>query len=499
MTALLTKERVKEFLLTFGIDEKYLGKFMELLEIQDKETTSDVTDFLQKQARLLAISPIDGRYAEKTKQFKEIFSEFGLFKFRVLVEVKWLEFLLEETSLSPYSDEEMKTIRLLTSDFTVESAMRIKEIEKITNHDINAVVEYIKERLIEIGLGRFSGYVHLFLTSEDVNNASYSLMLKEASKIFGIKSASLVDLIYQKVEKWKDVVILGHTHGQPATPTTMGKEFLVFSKRFMSELFKAQEWKACAKWSGATGTFAAHNFAMPEIDWPAKCKHFVEGYLHMEYIAVSTQINPHHDIAELLQIMIRIAGTIIDMSSDVWIYISKKYLKQKLKQGEVGSSTMPHKVNPIDWENARGNAKVATSLCECLSRELLVSTMQRDLSDSTIQRVLGTIFSHMVIAIESCMKGIGKIEIDQKEISRDLKNNPEVITEGIQVLLRVLGIPDAYNELKELSRGKKLTKKILKEFVGTLDIQRKYKNKILNLTPAKYIGFCFEIANKELN
>ncbi|HNV96853.1 MAG TPA: adenylosuccinate lyase [bacterium] len=493
---MFARERVREFLDAFGVEvDDCILQLMELLEVQDKETIA----FMEKRASLMAISPIDGRYADKTKEFRETFSEFGLFRFRVFVEIKWLEFLLLETKLIDYSNEEIRLILLIPEQFNIESAIRIKEIEKITNHDVNAVVEYIKECLVDIGLRKFSGYVHLFLTSEDVNNAAYSLMLKEANKIFGLKFCKFLESLDKKVENWKNIVMLGHTHGQPATPTTMGKELLVFSRLFVSEFLKVQEWKAFVKWSGATGTFAAHHFVMPEVNWPTKCEHFVRGYLRMDYISISTQINPHHDIAELLQMIIRIAGTIVDMSSDMWIYISKKYLKQKPKEGEVGSSTMPHKVNPIDWENARGNAKIAIGLCECLSRELLVSTMQRDLSDSTIQRCLGTIFSHMIIATESCIKGIGKIEINQNEINKDLRDNPEVITEGIQVFLRVLGIPDAYNKLKELSRGKKLTKKILKEFVDALDIPQKDKRKILSLTPAKYVGLCLDIINRELN
>ncbi|MDD4290010.1 MAG: adenylosuccinate lyase [Patescibacteria group bacterium] len=489
---MFTLQEIKRILASYGAKKVFhLKKILKLLAYQNEQT--------EKQCALMAISPIDGRYAEKTRSLKEIFSEFGLIKFRVMVEVRWLEFLLRETKLATYSDKEMKIIKSVLDEFNIESAMRIKEIEKVSNHDVNAVIEYIKEQLDEKGLGRFSEYVHLFLTSEDVNNVSYSMMLNQAEKIIRNKFENFCELIAQKVKAWKEVVMIGHTHGQPATPTTMGKEFLVFYKRFQTEIFKAQSWKAQAKWSGATGTFAAHYFAMPEINWIEKSKHFVDGYLHMEYIPVSTQINPHHDIAELLQIIIRIAGIIVDMSSDMWLYTSMDYLKQRPKAGEVGSSTMPHKVNPIDWENARGNAKVAIALCECLSRELLVSTMQRDLSDSTLQRNLGTLFSHMLIAVESCIKAMGKIDINLMKINKDLKDNPEVITEAIQVLLRVLGISDAYDRLKELSRGKKLNKKILREFVDGLDINKKYKGKILGLTPAKYLGLCLEIISNEIS
>ncbi len=492
---MLTEKRIGEFLEALGIDEEYLDKFKEVLNTEK----SKIMSFVEESHSLMAISPIDGRYCEKTRQFKEIFSEFGLFKFRVIVEIKWLEFLLSNIKISECSSEEMKAILSIAEEFDLESAILIKNIEKTTNHDVVAVVEYIKERLKEIGLEKFSGYVHLFLTSEDVNNTSYSLMLKQTQRIINLKFLEFLELLFHRIHDWKNVVMLGHTHGQAATPTTIGKELLVFYNRLSDELFKIQEWKAKAKWSGATGTFAAHRFAMPEVDWPAKCRYFIEHYLELDYISVSTQINPHHDIAELLQIIVRIAETIVDMSSDMWMYISMNYFKQKPKLTEVGSSTMPHKVNPIDWENARGNSKIAIALCECLSRELLVSTLQRDLSDSTLQRNLGIIFSYTLIAIESCIKAVGKIDINQEKISKDLEDNFEVVTEAIQVILRVLGIPDAYNKLKELSRGKKLSRPILEEFVADLDVPEGSKSRILALKPENYIGFCAEIVSEELN
>lgn len=494
-----TDKELKKILKRLGVaDRKKQKSFLDLISNEVSTSVDSAVLLNEKKNALCAISPIDGRYAEKTTELKGVFSEFGLFKYRVIVEIKWLEFLLRETTLIGFSEEEMKTILSIPTEFDVQSAMRIKEIEGVTNHDVNAVVEYIKEQLNKKGLEKFSGYVHLFLTSEDLNNASYSMMLKEGGKILGVEFLKFSQLIADKAEKWKHVVMLGHTHGQPAIPTTMGKEFMVFDGRFSLELSNTSQWKPHVKWNGATGTYSAHVFACPEIDWITKSKHFVGGYLHAEHIPVSTQINPHHDVAELLQIFIRIAGTIVDMSSDMWMYISMGYLKQKPKPGEVGSSTMPHKVNPIDWENARGNAKIAIGLSECLSRELLVSTMQRDLSDSTLQRSLGSVFSHMLIAVKSCEKAMGKIDVDLVKINKDLKDNPEVITEAIQVLLRVLGVPDAYNKLKELSRGKKLTKKILKEFVDRLDIQKKYKRRILSITPAKYSGLCSQIVDDAL-
>lgn len=446
--------------------------------------------------RLNAISVIDGRYRSKTKFFKDIFSEYGLIKHRVIVEIEWLKFILKELELEPITELEINEINKIKNDFNIDSAVIIKEIEKTTNHDVKAVEYYIKKQLEDNNLSKFKEWVHFALTSEDINNTAYALMLKEGSFILMDLLRKFLNKLEELAKKYKKTPMMSRTHGQAASPTTVGKEFINFAWRIKKELKNLSQIDIEAKLNGATGNYNAHYFVYPDINWINASKKFISDYLKLKPILFTTQINPNSYISKIMHVLIRISSIMIDLDRDLWGYISFGYFKQKTKKGEIGSSTMPHKVNPIDFENSEGNLGIAISLMEHLSVKLLNSRFQRDLSDSTVLRNLGAVFSYLVIAISSSTSGLNKLELNEKIINNDLENNYELLAEPFQMIMRVYKEDSPYEKLKELTRGKKVSKNDLIKFIDKLEnIPTDVKNKMKELNPNNYIGKASELVD----
>ncbi|SFV52785.1 Adenylosuccinate lyase [hydrothermal vent metagenome] len=440
---------------------------------------------------LLSISPIDGRYQDKTTELQTIFSEFGLIKYRVLVEVKWLQTLAENTDITevPTFDETTKKeLQNIADNFSLEDAQKIKDIEKTTNHDVKAVEYFIKEKIKNNPtLDAVSEFVHFACTSEDINNLSHALMLKEG-RIVLLKNITFVkDAIQQIAEDYKNIPMLSKTHGQPASPTTLGKEManVVFRLERQIKQFKNNE--ILGKFNGAVGNFNAHLSAYPNLDWIDISKKFIESF-DVEFSPFTTQIEPHDYVAEYFHNLERINTILIDFSRDIWAYISIGYFKQKTIKGEVGSSTMPHKVNPIDFENAEGNFGLSNAVSVHLASKLPISRWQRDLTDSTVLRNLGVSCAYSLIGYLSLIKGINKLEVNKQVIYDDLDNNWEVLAEPIQTVMRKYGIKNPYEKLKELTRGHKLTADDIKIFVDNLDLPNEIKQQLHQLTPHNYIG-----------
>ena len=441
---------------------------------------------------LTAISPVDGRYGPKVSALRPIFSEFGLIHHRVQVEVRWLQALatdkaIEEVpSLSAAANSLLDTI---VTDFNKDDAARVKDIESTTNHDVKAVEYFLKEKISgNAELEAISEFIHFACTSEDINNLAYALILKHG------RDEILVPAISQTIEKLTalakahaDEALLSRTHGQPASPSTMGKELANTVYRMQRQLAQINAVPILGKINGAVGNYNAHLCAYPEIDWPEFSRKFIES-LGLTANPYTTQIEPHDYMAELFDAISRFNTVLIDLSRDIWGYISLGYFKQKVVAGEVGSSTMPHKVNPIDFENAEGNLGLASALFDHLSRKLPISRWQRDLSDSTVLRNLGVGFAHNLIALDSLSKGLNKLEINPTRLQEDLENNWEVLAEPIQTVMRRYGIEKPYEKLKELTRGQKIDALILKQFIESLDIPESAKRELESLTPARYIG-----------
>ncbi|MBF0225496.1 MAG: adenylosuccinate lyase [Desulfobacterales bacterium] len=443
---------------------------------------------------ITAISVIDGRYRKLTEELSEIFSEFGLIKFRVHVEINWLKFLLKELKLSEINDSEIKLIDSINENFKIEDAKKIKDIEKITNHDVKAVEYFIKNKLSDMGLDRIKEWVHFSCTSEDISNASYAIMLKMGQE----KIITILEKLLEKLEsialQYKSVSMMSRTHGQPASPTTMGKEFINFAWRLSDEIKCLKNIEVQAKINGATGNYNAHYFVFPEIDWISASKKFLHDYLGLSPVLFTTQINPYSYISKLLHSMTRISSIVIDLNRDMWGYISFGYFIQKIKEGEVGSSTMPHKVNPIDFENSEGNLGLSIPMMEHLAVKLLNSRFQRDLTDSTVLRNIGSIFGYFLIGIKNCMRGLNKIEINNKKIEEDLSENLELLAEPIQTAMRMFGEPDPYEKLKALTRGKKITMDELAIFIESLSlVPNAFKEKMKNLRVDKYMGLAEQL------
>ncbi len=446
--------------------------------------------------QLKAISVVDGRYASKTKLFQNIFSEYGLIKHRVIVEIEWLKFILKELQLETITDLEINKINKIKDDFNLDSAVKVKEIENITNHDVKAVEYFIKEQLENNNLLKFKEWVHFALTSEDINNTAYALMLKEGSFIIMDLLRNFLNKLEELAKKYKKTPMMSKTHGQPASPTTVGKEFINFAWRIKKELTNLSKIDVEAKLNGATGNYNAHSFVFPHINWINASQKFISEYLKLKPIFFTTQINPNSYISEIMHSLIRISAIMIDLDRDMWGYISFGYFKQKTKKGEVGSSTMPHKVNPIDFENSEGNLGMAISLMEHLSVKLLNSRFQRDLSDSTVLRNLGLVFSYLVISINSSLKGLNKLELNEEIINSDLENNYELLAEPFQMIMRVYKEDSPYEKLKELTRGKKVSKNDLIKFIDKLEnIPSEVKNKMKALNPKHYIGKASELVD----
>jgi adenylosuccinate lyase len=440
---------------------------------------------------LTAISPIDGRYAASTAPLAPYFSEFGLMRYRIRVEIEYfiaLTYTLPE--LAGVAREREETLRDIFRNFTEEHAHAIKEIEKTTNHDVKAVEYFIKNQFDKTGLGAYKEYVHFGLTSQDVNNTAIPLSMKECLEEFFLPLLqSVIHELTALSVQWKDIPMLARTHGQPASPTRLGKELYVFAERLNKQLELLKTIPHSAKFGGATGNFNAHHVAYPEINWGHFGNQFVSQYLGLVRSEPTTQIEHYDNLAALFDNLKRINTILIDFSRDVWQYISMNYFKQKIKAGEVGSSAMPHKVNPIDFENAEGNLGYANAIFEHLSAKLPVSRLQRDLTDSTVLRNIGVPVAHTVVAIRSLLKGIGKLELNEAAIRADLDANWTVIAEAIQTILRKEGYPNPYEALKSLTRkNETITANDFTSFIDDLDIAEELKAKLRKITPFNYTG-----------
>ena len=436
------------------------------------------------------ISPLDNRYIEKVDELRKIFSEHALIKTRFIIEIDWLIFLCRnyQTHFKSISKSSLRKLNSFKDDFGDKDVQKIKKIEKRTNHDVKAVEYYIRSFFESDKI--LKNYIHLIhfgLTSEDVNSLSYALMIKNGTAYQIEKASECKKIISKLSNKWKNISFLSRTHGQPASPSTIGKELKVFSSRLDREIRILKKIIPMAKFSGATGNYHTFDIAVSKIDWPKASKKFIQLY-RVNQNELTTQIEPHDWIAETLDSLTRINNILLDLSQDVWIYISNDIFVLKLIKGEVGSSTMPHKVNPIDFENAEGNLGLSNAMNSYFSNKLTKSRLQRDLSDSTVLRNVGTSYGYSCLAINSLCKGLNKITPNRKVINEELDNNWEVLTEAVQTIMRLEGINDAYEQLKRLSRGKRLDKTSYIEFVKTLDISTKSKEKLLKLTPHSYVG-----------
>lgn len=443
---------------------------------------------------LTAISPIDGRYGSKTSELRAIFSEFGLMKFRVLVEVKWFLHLSEQDDMpeiGPLSSAARDFLAEMTTSFSEKDAERIKFFEKTTNHDVKAVENFIKEKIAESGLEelqRCNEFVHFACTSEDINNLAHGLMLSEGRDLCILP---LMQQIVTRLEKLamstSDQAMLARTHGQVASPTTMGKEMANVVSRLRRQLELIKKAPILGKMNGAVGNYNAHIAAYPNVDWPDVSSRFIAS-LGVGWNPLTTQIEPHDYIAELFHAISRFNTILIDLDRDIWAYISLGYFKQKKVPGETGSSTMPHKVNPIDFENSEGNLGIANAILNHLAEKLPISRWQRDLTDSTVLRNLGVGIAHGLIAYRSTLKGLTKLELNAEALRSDLDNSWEVLAEPIQTIMRKHGIPEPYEKLKELTRGAVLDRKAIEEIVAGLDISETAKQQMLALTPGNYTG-----------
>lgn len=442
--------------------------------------------------RLTAISPIDGRYRDKTEALFPFFSEYALIKYRVQVEIEYFIALCEAgiNSLQNVDENQFDLLRAIYKGFDEDDAQDIKEIEKITNHDVKAVEYFLKEKFDKLHLSEQKEFIHFGLTSQDINNTATPMMWRDALETVYIpEMEQLISLIDALAEEWKDIPMLARTHGQPASPTRLGKEMKVFSYRLTNQLEVLKHIPAKAKFGGATGNFNAHHVAYPEIDWKKFGNEFLFEKLNLIREEYTTQISNYDAFAASFDAMKRINTILIDFNRDVWQYISMEYFKQKIKEGEVGSSAMPHKVNPIDFENAEGNLGIANALLEHLAAKLPVSRLQRDLTDSTVIRNIGVPMAHEIIAIKSTTKGLHKLLLNREAIDRDLDNNWAVVAEGIQTILRREGYPKPYEALKELTRtNNHITKDSIAEFIDTLEVSDSIKNELKGITPRSYTG-----------
>jgi len=442
---------------------------------------------------LTALSPLDGRYHNKTAELRPLFSEYGLIRHRVLVEIRWLLALGEHKKIkevAPFSAATQKLLNGIVANFTEADARRVKEIEATTNHDVKAVEYFLKEKTRgNREIARCSEFIHFACTSEDINNLAYALMLMQSrDEVLLPRLDKLIAAMTDLASRHAEQPMLARTHGQPASPTTLGKEMANFAYRLKRARQQVAEVPMLGKINGAVGNYNAHLAAYPEIDWLAFAKSFVEK-LGLDWNPYTTQIEPHDFIAELLDAAARFNTILIDFNRDVWGYISLGYFKQKTVKGEVGSSTMPHKVNPIDFENSEGNLGLANALLRHLAEKLPVSRFQRDLTDSTVLRNLGIGFGYMLLACDSCLKGIGKLEVNAERLHEDLDRNWEVLAEPVQTVMRRHGVEQAYEKLKELTRGKAgITRESMQAFIRTLDIPDSAKKRLLALTPETYTG-----------
>ena len=454
---------------------------------------------IEQPSRLNALSPLDGRYAAKTGTLRETLSEAGFMAHRVEVEVAWLLGLSDAglPELSPFSAQARALLRRLVDDFSEHDAARIKEIEKVTNHDVKAVEYWLKERVADCAeLAKAGEFIHFGCTSEDINNTSHALMLTRVRAGFiEPRLDELCEYLKSLARQFAAQPMLARTHGQPATPTTMGKEFANIAARLERALAAIKAVAPLAKLNGATGNYNAHMAAYPEVDWPAFSRKVLAD-LGLTQNPYSIQIEPHDWMAALFDAVARANTIVLDLDRDIWGYISLGYFKQSLKEGEVGSSTMPHKVNPIDFENSEGNLGLANAILRHLAEKLPLSRWQRDLTDSTVLRNLGVAFGYCAVAWDSCLRGLKKLEINRAAIDADIDNCWEVLAEPVQTVMRRYGLPSPYEQLKALTRGKRIDQHALREFIAALDLPPEPKARLLALTPRTYIGLAAELARQ---
>lgn len=454
---------------------------------------------MSAESALLALSPLDGRYAAKADALRPIFSEYGLIKARVKVEIEWLLALAVEPAiveLAPFSDAAAARLRALAEGFSVDDAARVKQIERTTNHDVKAVEYFIKERLKgDAELAPALEFVHFACTSEDINNLSYALMLRAGRDVLLARLDEALAKLRAMAHEHAALPMLSRTHGQSASPTTVGKEIANVVARLARQRDVLVALPMPGKINGAVGNYNAHVAAYPEIDWPAFSRRFVES-LGLQWQPYTTQIEPHDGIAELCDAGKRIGTIAIDLCRDVWGYISLGYFKQALKAGEVGSSTMPHKVNPIDFENAEGNFGIANALFEHFAAKLPISRWQRDLTDSTVLRALGTAFGHALVAFDALLRGLGKLSANPERLAADLDASWEVLAEAVQTVMRRYGLPEPYEQLKALTRGQGITADSLRAFIAGLDLPEDAKRRLLAMAPGDYTGLAERLARE---
>ena len=441
---------------------------------------------------LTAVSPIDGRYRSKTSQLADYFSEYALIKYRVKVEIEYFIALCELPlpQLENIDKTVFSKLRSIVDNFQESEALHIKEIESTTNHDVKAVEYFIKEKFDILQLEQYKEFIHFGLTSQDINNTSIPLSIKDAlEEVYYPMLEELISDLHTKADNWKDMPMLAKTHGQPASPTRLGKEIMVFISRLEKQLEIMKTTPLSAKFGGATGNYNAHNVAYPQYDWRKFGSGFVKDKLGLEREEWTTQISNYDNLAALFDAMKRINTIMIDLNRDFWQYISMEYFKQKIKEGEIGSSAMPHKVNPIDFENAEGNLGIANAILEHLSGKLPISRLQRDLTDSTVLRNIGVPIGHILIALQSTLKGVGKLLLNEKALQDDLDNSWAVVAEGIQTILRREGYPKPYEALKGLTRtNESITEKSISDFIDTLNVSDSVKEELKQISPQSYTG-----------
>ena len=445
-----------------------------------------------KYSPLDAISPIDGRYNSKTKELQKYFSESSLIKYRIQVEIEYFIALCKSSisQLNHFPSEKFNLLREIYINFSTEDAQRIKEIETTTNHDVKAVEYFIKEKFNKLSLSEFNEFIHFGLTSQDINNTAVPFSIKNSlEEVFYPELFELIKTLDNKADEWNDIPMLARTHGQAASPTRMGKEIRVFVERIKNQIKLLNEIPHTAKFGGATGNFNAHHVAFPEINWFDFANNFLKDALDLNRQQTTTQIEHYDNLAAIMNNIARINTILIDFSRDIWAYVSIDYFKQKIKKDEVGSSAMPHKVNPIDFENAEGNLGFANGVFDFMAKKLPISRLQRDLTDSTVLRNIGVPIAHTMIAIKSLKKGMNKLVINKEKIKIDLEDNWAVIAEAIQTILRREGYPEPYEALKKLTRlNSKITRETIIDFIDSLDIGEEIKAELKNISPSNYTG-----------
>ena len=445
---------------------------------------------------LTAISPLDGRYGSKVEELREVFSEYGLVKRRVAVECAWLAALAAHPELPEcpaLTADEAAILSGIAANFAVTDAQRVKDIEKTTNHDVKAVEYFIKEKIAGTSLEKRGEFVHFACTSEDINNMSHALMLRDGLKVLRAAQSEMTDKIAAMAHELAAVPMLAHTHGQPASPTTLGKELAVVVARLRRQQDEIDRIVLPAKMNGAVGNFNAHLSAYPNVDWESLARGVIEGF-GLRQNRLTIQIEPHDGMAELFDAIQRWNTVLLDFDRDVWTYVSMGYFRQRTVKGEIGSSTMPHKVNPIDFENSEGNLGLANAVFGHLSRKLPISRMQRDLTDSTVLRNMGVAFAYALVAVKSTLKGLGKLELNPDRLADDLDHNWEVLAEPIQTVMRKVGMDHPYERLKELTRGRRVNAEIMKDFVSGLELPEADKKRLLEMTPSSYVGLAEKLA-----